>query len=254
MSTFCSADAAAQTAPEGTAAPAPPESAPAAHADEPSDPPPMAEPPPAEADEAPPAEANDHMLLVPQHERETGPRTFHRHDGFYLRTNFGLGTLWGGFTTTGTADRHLDAGGSGIGVDLLVGGSPSPGFSIGGGLVGNWLFGAKFDEDGANSTSHDMSSGLVGVFVDGFPRPTGGWHLGGLLGLGGHTLNQGGVASKTGGFGGAIWSGYDQWVGDNFSVGGMLRFTAMRSTGTKSGDDIAASTATLSLMFTALYQ
>lgn len=213
-----------------------------------------AEPSPAQTAPSSEEPAAPKILLTPQHDRVTGPRTFHAHDGFYLRTNFGLGTLWGGFTTEEPGERHLDAGGSGIALDLLVGGSPSPGLTIGGGLIGNWLFGAQFDEDGADSSSHDMSSGLVGVFIDGFPRPTDGWHLGGLVGLGGHTLSSNGVADKTGGFGGAVWGGYDQWVGDNFSVGGLLRFTAMRSTGTKDGTDVAASTASLGLMFTALYQ
>lgn len=214
----------------------------------------VAEPSPAQTAPSSEEPAGPKILLTPQHDKVTGPRTFHAHDGFYLRTNFGLGTLWGGFTTDEPGERHLDAGGSGIALDLLVGGSPSPGLTLGGGLIGNWLFGAQFDEDGADSSSHDMSSGLVGVFIDGFPRPTDGWHLGGLVGLGGHTLSSNGVADKTGGFGGAVWGGYDQWVGDNFSVGGLLRFTAMRSTGTKDGTDVAASTASLGLMFTALYQ
>jgi hypothetical protein len=119
--------------------------------------------------------------------------------------------------------------------------------------MGNWLFSSEFTEDGEGTSQHDVTSGLVGVFVDGFPVPSGGWHLGGLIGLGGHTLSQDALVDSTGGFGGAIWAGYDQWVGDDFSVGGLLRFTAMRSTGEENDLDLTASTASLAILFTALY-
>jgi hypothetical protein len=252
---FWAANAAAA---DPVAAPATPEPAPPAEATPPVDsaatPTPVAEPQAAPAAAAPSEPEQSKMLLLPQNDRDTGPRTFHQHDGFYLRTNFGLGTLWGGFTTNAANNERLDASGSGLALDLLVGGSPNPGLTIGGGLIGNWSFNTEFKADGADATNHDVASGLIGVFIDGFPQPTAGWHLGGLVGLGGHTLSHDGVADQTAGFGGAIWGGYDQWVGDNFSVGGMLRFTAMRSTGEKDGRDVAANTASLGLMFTALYQ
>jgi hypothetical protein len=241
--------------PDPAAAPEP-AADPTRPASEPPVEPTLTEPQPAHTAAAPPPPEPlvPKILLTPQHDRPTGPRTFHNHDGFYLRTNFGLGLLWGGFTAAEPADQSLDANGSGIALDLLIGGSPSPGLAIGGGLIGNWLFGAEFeDEDGGTRTDHDVTSGLIGVFIDGFPQPTAGWHLGGLVGLGGHTLTHDGIADQTGGFGGAIWGGYDQWVGDDFSVGGLLRFTAMRSTGEKDGSDVSASTASLGLTFSALY-
>jgi hypothetical protein len=203
---------------------------------------------------APPAEAATGKIhLTPQTTTLDGPRTFHNHDGFYLRMNLGLGHLWGTYDRSGPNSAEIDASGSGLGVDLLIGGSPSPGFVVGGGILGNWLFSADFEQQGDAVTGHDIGSGLVGVFVDGFPRATGGWHLGGFLGVGGQTLSDDAAADETGGLGLAVFAGYDQWVGDDFSVGGLLRFTAARSTGEKQDADITASTATLGLMFSALY-
>lgn len=193
------------------------------------------------------------ILLTPQSDPITGPRTFHMHDGFYVRGNFGYGFLWGSYDRDG--EEPISADGSGIAIDLLIGGAPSPGFIVGGGLVGAWLFAADFEQDGQRTSSHDVGAGLLGVFVDGYFNPSDGWHLGGLLGLGGQTLSSDAVTDSTAGFGGAIWAGYDQWVGDDFSVGGLLRFTLMRSTGNDDdNEDVTANTGSLSLMFTAVYQ
>src|SRR5690606_99196 len=95
-----------------------------------------------------------------------GPRTMRRHDGFYLRTSFGFGLLWGDFDLAVPGEPNLKANGSAVGFDLLIGGSPSPGFSIGGGFMGSWLLSADFDQNGDPAEEHTLGSGLVGVFVD----------------------------------------------------------------------------------------
>lgn len=180
-------------------------------------------------------------------------RTYHRHDGFYLRVNFGYGSTWGSFDDSGPGNIDVDLSGSGLGFDVLAGGSPSPGFVIGGGLVVNQLFSADLEPVAGARSAHDVQSGLVGVFVDGFPKPNAGWHLGGLVGLASVTVKDGGGAEKTGGLGGAIWGGYDAWVGDEWSLGALLRFTATRTTGGEAPLDVAASHGNLALMLTALY-
>lgn len=192
------------------------------------------------------------IVLTPQETMIERPRSFHNHDGFYLRANFGYGLLWGGFDVDAPGAPELDASGSGIGLDLLIGGTPSPGFVLGGGILSSWSFSVDFESEGASTTRHDLGSSLIGVFVDGFPQSTGGWHLGGLVGLATQTLSNDGVVDDTLGFGGAAWAGYDQWVGPDWSVGGLLRFSAARTFGEKDYD-VSASTATLNLMFTALY-
>src|SRR5262245_44705141 len=54
-------------------------------------------------------------------------RTFHEHDGFYVRVNAGLGTL---LSASAGADNGPDVEGSGLTLsyDLRLGYAPSPGF------------------------------------------------------------------------------------------------------------------------------
>jgi hypothetical protein len=176
------------------------------------------------------------------------------HDGFYFRANFGYGLTWASFDDAGTNNADVDADGSGIGIDLLIGGSPSPGIAVGGGLIGNWLFSAEFEQAGFETrVNRDIQSGLVGVFVDGFPRVSGGWHVGGLIGLAAVQIGDQGNPSDTTGFGGAVWTGYDQWVADDWALGGLVRFTATRTMAEDEPFDVTASHANLTFMFTALY-
>lgn len=201
---------------------------------------------------APPPVGKIH--LVSQAAPSGNSRTFHRHDGFYLRTNFGYGISWASFNDDGPGKAAFSANGGGLALDLLVGGSPSPGFVLGGGLLGNWIFSADFEsDDGAAIDTRNVSSTLLGVFADGFPQGTGGFHIGGLLGLSVLTLGKGAQPGSTMGLGGAAWLGYDQWVGDDWGLGGLVRFTAAQSVGEEGPVDLTASHASLTLLFSALY-
>ena len=64
------------------------------------------------------------------------------------------------------------------------------------------------------------------------------------------TLGDDGQDDTSLGVGGSVWAGYDQWVADELSVGGQLKFEAIRSSG---DSDTRAGTAVLSFMFSALY-
>ncbi|HEV8551311.1 MAG TPA: hypothetical protein VGQ57_19820, partial [Polyangiaceae bacterium] len=96
-----------------------------------------------------------------------------------------------------------------------------------------------------------------GGFVDGFPMPNEGLHLGGLLGLAGASAKQSG--SKYTGFGPgmAAWLGYDGWVADEWSMGGLLKLSGGLTWGKSHdpGADIAQSAATyeVTLLFSVLY-
>jgi hypothetical protein len=195
----------------------------------------------------------DNKIVLASQPVPQNRRTHHMHDGFYLRASFGIGSLWANLNDSGVDDYDVDADGTGIGFDLLIGGSPSPGFSIGGGLISNVLFSSNFEQDGDVVEDRDISSGLVGVFVDGHPNKTGPWHLGGLIGLAGLAVNQDRFVDQTGGFGGAVWGGYDQWVAPDWSMGGLLRLTATHTTGDERVYDVSASAIALTLSMTALY-
>jgi hypothetical protein len=136
------------------------------------------------------------------------------HDGFYFRA--GAGFAYGAANISSDRDSHPDyeVNGVGLGVDIMVGGSPSVGLALGGGVSFS-----GFGQDGAGGLF------LMGVFVDGFPDPTGGWHLGGMLGLAGSSASDERVDDfRGGGFGLAAWVGHDFWVADEWSMGPTLRF------------------------------
>lgn len=181
-------------------------------------------------------------------------RTYHRHDGFYVRTNLGMAHLWATLDDGSDQNFDVDVKGNGMSVDLLIGGTPNPGLTLGGGLIGNWSFGAKYQRQGVDIPDRDYQDLTIGAFVDGFPRDTGGWHLGALLGLSGVNVKQDGYVKSMGGLGGAVWGGYDQWVADDWALGGLLRLTMNQTSGKDNGYDVSAGTWTLGLSFSALYQ
>jgi hypothetical protein len=95
-----------------------------------------------------------------------------------------------------------------------------------------------------NAGSRGGTSVLVGPFFDGFPDASRGWHLGGLIGVGGQSFQDVNAttpkSARAGGFGGAAWFGYDFWVAGEWAVGPELRLMGLRSSYTKSGEDISS--------------
>lgn len=174
--------------------------------------------------------------------RPSVPRTYHFHEGFYLRTSLGFGDYRASFSDGDQPVRDFSEHGSSMSMDLLIGGSPSPGLSIGGGLLLEPLFGADYDRHGVGAGSHGGFSTLIGPFIDGFPDQTKGWHLGGLIGLAGQSfqnINAPGT-DRAAGIGGAAWFGYDFWVAGEWSIGPQLRLMGMRTFDTDSGHDVSA--------------
>lgn len=220
-------------------------------------PPSPAAPPPA----APPA---IHLVPAPATENPAPPaidlstapvapavqRRYHLHEGFYLRASMGLGDYRASFTDNASyrvanngiipGASYTEHGGS-MSLDLLIGGSPSPGVSVGGGLLLEPLFGADYDRSGTGT--HGGFATLVGPFIDGFPDATKGWHLGGLVGFAAQSfqnLNNNADTRRAGGIGGAAWFGYDFWVAGEWAIGPQLRFMGMRTEDTRSNEDISA--------------
>ena len=50
----------------------------------------------------------------------------------------------------------------------------------------------------------------------------------------------GGSTSRAGGIGGAAWFGYDFWVAGEWAIGPQLRLMGMRTSDTKSSEDVSA--------------
>jgi hypothetical protein len=191
------------------------------------------------------------------------PRNRHYHDGFYTRLGVGLGHLWS-TAKVDVADLGETAtaslSGTGMMLDLAIGGTPAPGLVIGGALLLQDSFEPSVSFKGPltgtqqQSTAKNDSLGfvLIGPMIDGFPDTDGGLHVGGSVGAAvlGLADNQGNAAK---GLGLSAWVGYLWWVSSQWSIGGTARFTVA---GTGRDLDIGKSTETtrvLGLNLTALY-
>jgi hypothetical protein len=108
-----------------------------------------------------------------------------------------------------------------VALSALVGGAVAKGFVIGGGariVDGVGVFkGAPGDAPG-NGTATYVD--VLSAFVDWFPDPENGWHVGAEAGVGitaiTDVLSRDSSASN---FGGTVFGGYDWWVGPQWSVG-----------------------------------
>jgi hypothetical protein len=181
-------------------------------------------------------------------------RTYHLHEGFYLRLSIGVGALNQSVSTDTRENPDYSVSGGGLGYNILIGGSPATGVAIGGALMGLAATNADVEIDDRDAGEVNASHGIIGVFIDGFPQPNGGLHLGGVLGLAGDAieLDRGGT-TRLGGFGGAAWVGYGFWVGPEWSLGGMLQFTGTLTRNEEDGVKQQAGSLGVSLLFSALY-
>lgn len=177
-------------------------------------------------------------------------RSYHYHDGFYLRAGINYGPGWGGLSLGEDDQTQIDYFGGLLDFNLLIGGTPSPGFAVGGGLVLGSFLQPDMEVDGDDVATSNVGYLLVGPFVDGHFSPNGGWHAGALAGLAG--LGESPHAERSLGIGGSVWFGYDAWVGADWALGGNLRFTAAATSGSEPRD-FSASALAISLGFSALY-
>lgn len=174
------------------------------------------------------------------------------HDGFYLRVNLGVTALSNDYDLpSGSAESH----GGTLAMDLLIGGTPSKGLAIGGALLGEAGVSHSV-EQGGRSAEANVSYSMIGPFVDGFFDHKGGFHMGGAVGLAALSVKgletQGETDTLTG-FGGAAWLGYDAWVAEEWSIGGLLRAGGAITQKKNDSGDLSASSLSFGLMLSVLY-
>jgi hypothetical protein len=147
------------------------------------------------------------------------PRT---HDGFYLRVGVGPGYALG---TLASPAGSGDSTGVNVSTQLAIGWTLRPGLVIGGGTFPMVVPSPTYD--GMDAGGQHVSA--TGAFVDYYLDPRKGLHFqGGLLFALGY-LDGGERASHVGaGYGGTLGIGYDFFVTDEWSVGGIVRATAYR--------------------------
>ena len=177
------------------------------------------------------------------------------HQGLYLRVGSGPSfvTLRGHGPSGGSASI-TDAGAGGF---IALGGAVAPGLVLAGTLQGA-SFNAKFkggpyaeasvlDANGeTHAASHKAEGGfgMIGVLIDWYPQPMGGWHTGLATGLGAVALTNSADDRNAGGLnlGGSVFGGYDWRLGRAWSLG--LQLTASGATTTKLKEDNDARTDT----------
>jgi hypothetical protein len=146
------------------------------------------------------------------------------HDGFYLRLGAGGGYALGTLSVPAPADS--DSGGPNVATEVAVGLTVRRGLILG---VGAFPMVAPApDYDGVDAGGQHVSS--VGAFADYYLNPAGGLHLqAGVLFAAGYldgSDTRDGIFGL--GYGGMAGVGYDMFVGDEWSLGGLVRLTAYR--------------------------
>jgi hypothetical protein len=172
------------------------------------------------------------------------------HDGFYLQLNAGLGYL---SSTAEVGGFDVNLSGVTLPSSFLMGGTIGP-VVIGGGFFGDYAFSPSASVNGQDSPLYgDVSMTLIGigVFADIYPDIHKGLHFQPFIGWGGLETSRNGDSggSDPTGLVLAVAGGYDVFVSDNWSIGGMARLAYAPL----SLDDVTYSTIAPSLLATFTY-
>lgn len=148
-----------------------------------------------------------------------------RHDGLQVRV--GLGGAYGLTTATAGDGPDVDTSGVAVGAMVLVGWTVTETLTVGAApLMGFHVFSPTVEIDGNEVSGADpdpVAGNIAGVYVDWYLDPAGGLHVLGQLGLA--TLQDSDSDTDLAlGFGGTLGVGYDMFVTDEWSIGGLLRF------------------------------
>jgi hypothetical protein len=151
------------------------------------------------------------------------------HEGFYLRMALGTGTATVKLKDAPAGlDYAIEQAG---GLDVMVGGTPRRGIAVGGGL---WARGFSTREwRGENRAEGSAILFGVGPFIDYFPDPDGGFHVGGTVGIGGLQIDAEPFSSDedrmANGTAAGVWVGYDFRVYRQWSLGVDARYLGVRA-------------------------
>jgi hypothetical protein len=155
--------------------------------------------------------------------------TARRHDGFYLRIGLGIGYA-DVRSSAEDVDFEVKYSGYGPSWEFLLGGTPGGGVVVGGGFLSQDISDPKIEAElafeGIETESDDaLGIGILGPFIDWFPDESGGAHVGAMFGVGVIGLREGpdDDDDPSSGWGASLWSGYDFWVANQWSMGALAR-------------------------------
>lgn len=188
------------------------------------------------------------------------------HEGFYLRAAIGGGGMSAATTTDLDSVELGRTYGGGVATNLAIGGAVARGVVVAGDYTSQFAFRPRQRVNGVVTTADtDLTLHTLGVMVDWFPAPSGGFHVSGSLAFAAlEVSDQGGVSRDTE-FGGSLslGVGYDFWIARKWSLGALLRLTGA-SVRTDNGTNTSSVTGVTtvgtrdevgaaSLMFSVLY-
>lgn len=174
-----------------------------------------------------------YVAPAPPPKREEDEPGYHLHDGFYLRMSLGAGWMTHRieYSRSGADDVRVKGGGAGI--DLLLGGTLTPGLVLGGGVFSVNASDPRVETGGSSfDLNGEASLALIGPFVDGFFDSRGGFHLGGGIGFSSFNVKPDDAGTDFddekpyNGGGITLFTGYDAWISPDWSLGGYVRFLA----------------------------
>jgi hypothetical protein len=184
------------------------------------------------------------------------------HDGFYVRMSIGFSYLSADVDGDDPIPGDYTLRGAGLALDLMIGGTPTPGLAIGGAILTSSAAEPTVEQ---GDNSRDLGSGngallgMLAIFADGFIDPEGGFHVGGAIGLASLNVDEEGdddpvtpeLTDQFGGVGLSAWAGYGGWVGKQWQLGGMLRLMAASAENEEETATVSAQS--FALLFTALH-
>ncbi len=162
------------------------------------------------------------------------------HEGFYFRGALGAAGMTSNEVVAGKDADATSLSGNGFAGELSLGGTPRPGVVVAGTFLGYSVASPTFSAGGRTSTLAQRETlGIVGLTLDWYPVPRGGFHLSGTVG-GGLMRGLDGygyVIPRTARYGSAFsfGLGYDWWIARDVSLGVLARLT-----GAQLGGDVTA--------------
>jgi hypothetical protein len=204
----------------------------------PAQPAPVVQPPPAQPPavyvyELPPPPSYNYVPPPPPVAKPMKQAGVHTHDGFYLRMGLGVGGV-AVSSTRQSRDSSDSLSTGGAAIEFGMGGTLGDGFVLGGRLIG--VGGDSLRLESAEQST-DVGGSLfystVQLFADWYVDPEWGLHLEAALGPAGLTYDPT-PSSRSGdtfegdevnfdGFGGSLGVGWEGWIGEQWSLGGLLR-------------------------------
>jgi hypothetical protein len=217
----------------------------------------------------PPGNGPWHYAPPPAPEKPHVDSTVRMHDSFYMRMTVGAGYLGAnqrfepapvpiatqaGSTTLVLQPSALSVGGFTTSFDFMFGGTPVPGFVVGGTFIFNAVSNPTVTlGDTSVSSDNSLVFWMPAMFIDVFPNPAQGFHAGGIVGVSVVDWERSGTGSDASGVGGGAFVGYDAWVGNQWSLGGLVRALGATASDTDSRGRAKFTVGSIALLVSALY-